>query len=56
VSATARLTVTAAPRTRALRHVRESRGAAKFRGTDGLPVFPDGGLFEVDGRVVTFVS
>jgi hypothetical protein len=40
----------------ALRLFRERRAEARVRATDGLLQFPDGSLFEVDGRIVTFVS
>jgi hypothetical protein len=40
----------------ALRFFREHRQEASVRQRDGLLQFPDGSLFEVDGRIVTFVS
>jgi hypothetical protein len=40
----------------ALRLFRERRAEARIRETDGLLRFPDGSLFEVDGRIVTFVG
>jgi len=40
----------------ATRLFRESRHQARFRQRDGLLQFPDGSLFELDGRIVTFVG
>jgi hypothetical protein len=40
----------------ALRYFREHRSESVKREKDGLLQFPDGSLFEVDGRIVTFVS
>lgn len=40
----------------AARYYREHRGEAKLRKTDGLLVFPNGSIFEISGRIVTFVG
>lgn len=40
----------------AVRHFQAHRAEARTRPSDGLLVFPDGSLYEPDGRIVTFVG